>query len=309
MAECPNGHANAEDQKFCGECGEPISQKAPEPTEGQSAPDPAAPAESAPSTDGVGPNAVPWFRQPTALVLGGLALIVVVAIVVALSSGGGSGNTQSSGSNSSSDTSSTDTPTSVDTTPVTAAGLSQPVGTWTVKGTYSGGYTATTTLQLGAPARSGGSELTGGCSFDPQTDGVVAGRLQIVNTTTNFSISPTVKLTPSFNHHRGELTLVGDYRTSSGPNCDKPSFPGDALFGVSWQSVAPGQTVTTDFYLILRNYFSPNTPNGDSAGYHATFLAPGPGQDVGGPIEGPGVVVNNPNSTLMTTEFPISGSS
>jgi hypothetical protein len=81
LAKCPNGHENAEDQKFCGECGEPITE-------------PTTPGPEPSATDGNAIFRVPRWLTPrrNRFVAGGVAtaLVVVVALILVLSGGGGS---------------------------------------------------------------------------------------------------------------------------------------------------------------------------------------------------------------------------
>jgi Domain of unknown function (DUF4352) len=101
MATCANGHENAEGQKFCGECGEPIPEQAPavaEPLAPGAAAVPGQAAtheEEAPAGSGAAglTLTVPkWLTvRRNQFIAGGAAAAVVLVVVLILVIGGGAG--------------------------------------------------------------------------------------------------------------------------------------------------------------------------------------------------------------------------
>lgn len=98
-----------------------------------------------------------------------------------------------------------------------------------------------------------------GCGYDPQTDGVIAGRITAVNRSDSpAQVSVGFKVT-----HLG----FGDTAVAvdSGSYCDTEGaygYAGLTIVSENTDLVAPGETFSIAFFVILRNYFSPSHPSG-----------------------------------------------
>lgn len=119
-----------------------------------------------------------------------------------------------------------------------------------------------------------------GCVAEPQFDIVIPGYMSAKATTVGFDT--VVRMRAGFSASgysansreysgRGVPPSSDDYRIqveqnfSSGPNCEGFATRGDNTgFGVQWETPASSGTVlTSEFFIIVKDYFSPATPNGD----------------------------------------------
>jgi hypothetical protein len=164
-------------------------------------------------------------------------------------------------------------------------------------------YTFNLTIQMWAPIV-GKSQaihpadrsfaLTSVCPYDPTLDVAIPVEWQATATTKGFSVPLSADAifssdisTPGYSGSsvaspayagKGVAPFDGDSRVdvyqqfSSGPKCSKFSsnniwgYGHSDGFGVSWDSVAvEGTSASQLFFVIVHNYFSPATPNGDPA--------------------------------------------
>lgn len=161
----------------------------------------------------------------------------------------------------------------------TAAAVPSPVGTWTLNVTFSSGYSTQAVLTLTAPMRDQGAITSldpGACTdINPQTDAVAVADLKLTNTTQNFSATMGFDLEQvTAGRFPSNLTLEGDLRFSGGAiKCqDDAGAGGTTIAGVQGTSMAPGSTVENRFFIVFKNYYGPNTPQGDTANYANTAL-------------------------------------
>jgi len=165
-------------------------------------------------------------------------------------------------------------------------------------------YSYSETIQVWAPlphakvgvSHPGNSAVTLGstCSYNPNTDLVIPASIGAIATTPNFKTSLEANAlfvngsslgaiasgnTSYSKPYAGPGTppADGDNRVSvfesftSGPVCKDYSstniwgYGHAASFGVNFGQANNGQGGTSDMFIIVRNYFSPATPNGDSA--------------------------------------------
>ncbi len=156
--------------------------------------------------------------------------------------------------------------------------------TWHWSTVAGGGYTFSGRLSIGSPTRvASATELSGfgnsasavahslhsACdSFDSQTDAVIPTTMTMRNDTKNFSadVYMVVFADPD---NVTPIYVATSYK--SGVECHVVSSADDAYFNggdgwdVDFPHVAPNASAGTAYsYLIFRNYYSPDAPNGNS---------------------------------------------
>lgn len=149
--------------------------------------------------------------------------------------------------------------------------------TWTMSDPQGYGFTAT--LDIGAPTTtysgSTGSltesgisyELGDACGFDPAVDIAVPVTLRVTATTQGFDtdVSALVTVTQSGRVATPHEIVVEGY-FSDGPACQTPTYGSTILNGVHWnEPLETGASATHTFMVIIREWKTPATPNGDSA--------------------------------------------
>lgn len=137
------------------------------------------------------------------------------------------------------------------------------------------------------------------CFADPQRDAIVPVRLTAMSTTSGFSIDmpfgfervygfTVVSDPPAY-----RISVSSDAVFSDGPNCrDNAQYK--SVFGVQYNAASTNQTYTTDFYLVLHDFYSPSTPNGDYQALAGVAFVPSIYSDATGTwrvtgLAGPGV--------------------
>lgn len=159
------------------------------------------------------------------------------------------------------------------------------------------GYTYEMTIALGNPSRMPDSglfphprdssfELTSACSVNPQLDVVIPAYWSAKATTPGFDTPIGMSAvfaeggagtTTGRYHGRGVAPVEGDNRVmvaqdfSDGPKCSIFSSTGESgygsssgSFGVRWFDPVPqGSVRTSVFFIVVKGYFSPATPQGD----------------------------------------------
>jgi hypothetical protein len=144
------------------------------------------------------------------------------------------------------------------------------------------GYTFTMQLRFGDPVSGQAaqgtlhpeeSDLSVGdaCDLDPQTDAIMFGQLVATATTdgfdtdisTGFTVNPTTADATGA-HDDGRVEIAQAF--SSGPECEYLSSENYGVEDarVHWSDPVPtGERRTHEFYVVLRDFFSPSAPAGD----------------------------------------------
>lgn len=224
--------------------------------------------------------------------------VVVVALVFGTGCTGGDEDTSSTQLAASEEV--------VDTTAADTTTTTLPPGEFVVAGEWKwtfeteDGYRTSGFLELGAvtaareaPGLPGmelpAAELGGYCSeFDPSTDALIPARVTLTNDTEGFSnrLSSTFYLAATETEGALIRTASDDLLHvvalySAGPDCH-PLVTADGAFfseGEGWglsfgEPVEPGEPAGPHYaYLILPDFYSPSTPNGDIARLSTVGLA------------------------------------
>lgn len=160
------------------------------------------------------------------------------------------------------------------------------------------GYSFDMTIALGKPVRIPTSEtlthpldnnlaLDSACTVDPHFDIAIAAYWSAEATTVGFDTPISMRAGfasggPAFRRReyygRGVAPYEGDNRIrvarhfSDGPSCNalssegSNSSPTGNAFSVKWDKPIPEGSIRRDeFFIIVKNYFTPATPKGDSA--------------------------------------------
>jgi hypothetical protein len=151
-------------------------------------------------------------------------------------------------------------------------------GGYVLSATDDSGYTSTVTLSVDQPVRVGAASSTSlarkvkACSADPITDAIVPVRVQVENTTKKFPSVLGVDLQVS----SSALDVASDVQYSTGPVCNSPSnSTTNRVFGLEFNDpIGPGASASSDFFLVLHNYYSPSLPSGDVTDYGDLTLMP-----------------------------------
>ena len=103
------------------------------------------------------------------------------------------------------------------------------------------------------------------CGFDATTDAVVRVQLRTTNATAGYD----AELQSSWKLRVGDtetVTAVVEANFSDGPSCISASgSSNDVNVGISWgEPVSPNASRIMNFYVILRNYYSPRYPSGSA---------------------------------------------
>lgn len=158
--------------------------------------------------------------------------------------------------------------------------------TWTWESKNPTGYTAHYAFSVGSPVKlhsapimpgfTQQSDISGACSdFSPQTDAVLPARLTLTNTTSGFSqdVSTFFELQESFaSNALSDLEVVSGY--TAGPQCE--DIGGTDGSGSDWtvDCQLQAQASCSNYsYLLLKNYYSPNNPAGDTKALAAVLLS------------------------------------
>lgn len=135
------------------------------------------------------------------------------------------------------------------------------------------------------------ADLPAGCNADPQRDAAMPMRMTLKNTTKGFAVTPTAGI--ALQHvpatsDKGEPYTSIVSRFSDGPSCKDTPGIGAVSQGVTFDELAPGASNDHDFVVLLRNYYTPEAPDGDPS-----LLAEGRvgigGNGSSGPLKGPNV--------------------
>jgi hypothetical protein len=129
------------------------------------------------------------------------------------------------------------------------------------------GYTETSTVTWGTVQRGTATTtypgdpsfvLGSACGYDPTKDVYITGLWTITNSTPSFSEDLKASLEVGYDPY-GPVEI--EYLSECGLGTGDPIQA--SVQSIS--AVAPGQSITTRFFVIIKNYYSPATPNGDVA--------------------------------------------
>lgn len=150
--------------------------------------------------------------------------------------------------------------------------------TWTMSDSQGYGFTAS--LAVDAPTTSASGtigntltddgysfELGDACGFDPAVDVAVPVKMTVTATTQGFDtdISALITIAQSGRVSTPHEVVVEAYFTE-GPECKTPTYGSTILDGVHWaEPMATGASGGHQFYVIIRQWKTPATPNGDVA--------------------------------------------
>lgn len=175
------------------------------------------------------------------------------------------------------------------------------------------GYKYDMTIALGEPTRIPESrtlthpldrdfELGSACTMDPKLDVVIPAYWSAEATTAGFNTPIGMRAsfadggagTPDGEYtgrgvapHQNDNRLLVAQNFSDGPSCSQFSsendwgYGGSGGFSVRWNDPVPQGSVRTDeFFIVVKGYFSPSTPQGDLPLLEWIVLRPFPGGDL-----------------------------
>lgn len=120
------------------------------------------------------------------------------------------------------------------------------------------GYTASNVVEFGEVATGAtDSALLNGCDYDIATDGYIPARITRTNTTSGFSYTTNFNL--RMETERGSAPIVPAFAMSS--RCAE-----DPAIILASNTLGSGQSASWEFAILLRNYISPQYPDGHVAG-------------------------------------------
>jgi hypothetical protein len=135
------------------------------------------------------------------------------------------------------------------------------------------GYTFSATMTVGAVG-DGGTGHPGApsfqpgdaCGFDAATDAFLPLTLEVINATAGYEAkmqSGWILRTAS----PETVTVLVEANYSDGPKCSYPDdYTGNVATGTLWnEPIASGKSGRGVFFIILKNYFSPRYPTGNTA--------------------------------------------
>lgn len=208
----------------------------------------------------------------------GIVVLAVMAVPAlrdngsGYAAGGGSASSPSpaaGGGNYSNGNSSVGGATPSTAPPATATPAGPLNTTYSFTESEAGGYTFSGTLELGSPQQFQSGSITEGsltagsaCSMNPQTDAVIPAFLSVRNTSSgNFNAIGGVDL-------QWSSSAIGGIEVgySSGPSCDGSGSGGSGTDEVNLEStnpLTPGSETSTDLFVWVPDYYSPNNPQGD----------------------------------------------
>lgn len=112
-------------------------------------------------------------------------------------------------------------------------------------------------------APEGFERLANVCEVGRRRDAVIPGELVVRNTTNGFPVTFLSGITITWPFDRGLDASVAQ-QFSDGPSCE-PSEDTDIVASVEFD-IKPAGTNTHEFLIVVRDYFSPRYPKGDSEG-------------------------------------------
>lgn len=155
----------------------------------------------------------------------------------------------------------------------TATAAAEPSGAFKPEATFvqeeesQEGATTRLTLEVGPVPTSAGSDVTlVACEFDSQRDVVVPARVTVKNMTQGFSVSPSVALRFQLpDSASSELMPLVDSKPTGCSAGDGFGGTGHAPNLGSFSELASDEERSADFALVLKDYFTPATPDGRRA--------------------------------------------
>jgi type II secretory pathway pseudopilin PulG len=150
--------------------------------------------------------------------------------------------------------------------------------TWTMSDSQGYGFTATLSIDAPTTTASGtigntltesgySYELGDACGFDPAVDIAIPITMKVTATTQGFDtiISALVTISQSGRVSTPHEIAVEAYY-SEGPQCKTPTYGSTILNGVQWADpMETGASGNHEFFVIIRQWKTPATPNGDTA--------------------------------------------
>lgn len=153
--------------------------------------------------------------------------------------------------------------------------------------TRPGGYSFNVDVSIGqaqhldasAVLTAGGSTLSAGstCKVDRSTDAGVPFTITVTNTTSGFTASAGYAVAVYQSSQLQGLEPEGEIGGGDASSCFTNGF-GGAVLPTTGQ-LSPGASTAWPGFVIIRNYFSPNKPQGDSTLWENTALSFGGGID------------------------------
>lgn len=149
----------------------------------------------------------------------------------------------------------------------------QPVLIFHAGANQSDGTSEAYTLGLGTKSDvshpltySGFDGLQSACQTDPQRDVQIPFQLRVTNTTKRFATSPSPLLGIGDPSSGATTTVEMAYTQSGGAQCTTSNDGGESESGsllLQFNDLASGASGLVDGIIIVRNYYSPQEPNGD----------------------------------------------
>jgi hypothetical protein len=134
-------------------------------------------------------------------------------------------------------------------------------------------YGASPVTQL--PTLPSGRDTLAACQTDPQRDAVVPVVFTVTNETPSFAAPVEVQFHYSGGLSDSNLTLAGDARFADGSSSCDDMRDGAYLYDSTWRSpLQSGESLSGEFFLVVRDYYSPALPGGDRAGLAVACIEP-----------------------------------
>lgn len=198
--------------------------------------------------------------------------VSAIGLLVGCSSSGGSLTAQQSNDQIERSSSAADGSTGVgqaapsETSDPTGSGNGDLASLWTATGTAPGGYTEEVSIAVGKPVRyspnldNNGVEIGDQCGGD-QTTLVVPFSITSTNTTPSFPVTTEVMLVTT---NADDITIESQF--ISGIECSEENdYVPVASMNYVGSRTPPNASTTSYGFIMLANYFSPSTPDGDQA--------------------------------------------
>ncbi len=175
-----------------------------------------------------------------------------------------------------------------------------PAATWHFAWTMPGGYRYTGTLSMSKPAHIE-SSVVAPCEAEPSRDAQVQATATLVNATRSYPGAPDLA-----------FQLLGTASLAQNGQCSKLEGT-EANIGVGTaEPIAPGSSVTSQFVLILANYYSPEHPNGETSSlggysFQTSAIDPHEGANSHGveDVTGPATTSFGPNTMTRFSLAPL----
>lgn len=151
--------------------------------------------------------------------------------------------------------------------PPTPAAVQPMSRSWTISLTRDGGYSVQAVVSVGAPEHltdglANGQDVAGSaCDIDAEADAVLPFSVEIRNTTTGFSTVAGLRLGLSPNAESDTPPVEAEMYYTDGSQCSTRS----SVDLQSIQPLQPGGGILGNGFLVVHDYYTPNTPDGDAS--------------------------------------------